>query len=131
MQKISFLKKLTYILLFIAFAFRPVYHLAYIVYYQLNIDYIIETYCVNKDKPELQCNGKCHLAKQIVKAGDSENGSEKNQSFSIEISIVYLQDTNLNYSFFSLKEQRLKVTSLYSNIYKYNYIDTIFHPPLV
>lgn len=94
-------------------------------------DYIKNELCENKDAPELQCNGKCHLAKQIVKAGDSENGSEKNQSFSIEISIVYLQDTNLNYSFFSLKEQRLKVTSLYSNIYKYNYIDTIFHPPLV
>ena len=39
--------------------------MAYIGYYQLNIDYIIETYCVNKSKPELQCNGKCHLAKQI------------------------------------------------------------------
>ncbi|QTE21261.1 hypothetical protein [Polaribacter cellanae] len=32
----------------------------------MNIDYIIETYCVNKDKPALQCNGKCHLAKKIT-----------------------------------------------------------------
>ena len=22
-------------------------------------------FCVNKDKPEMQCNGKCHLAKQV------------------------------------------------------------------
>ncbi|WMI67715.1 hypothetical protein [Mangrovimonas sp. YM274] len=41
------------------------FYLGQIGYYELNIDYIIETYCVNKDKPQLQCNGKCHLAKQM------------------------------------------------------------------
>lgn len=40
--------------------------MGYVAYYELNIDYIIETYCVNKEKPELQCNGKCHLATQLV-----------------------------------------------------------------
>ncbi len=46
-----------------------------VLYYQLNIDYIIETYCVNKEKPELQCNGKCHLAKQlsVTKTTDYSN----------------------------------------------------------
>lgn len=39
--------------------------MGYLAYFQLNIDYIIETYCVNKEVPELKCNGKCHLAKQL------------------------------------------------------------------
>ena len=42
------------------------YHIGYIAYFECNIDYIIETFCVNKEKPQLQCNGKCHLAKQIA-----------------------------------------------------------------
>ncbi len=46
-------------------------------YFELNIDDIIETYCVNKEKPQLQCNGKCHLTKQLTL-----DASEKNESAS-------------------------------------------------
>ncbi|AUP79482.1 hypothetical protein [Flavivirga eckloniae] len=56
---------LAYILLF-SLVLRPAYNIGYVAYFQLNIDYIIETYCVNKEKPELQCNGKCHLASQLT-----------------------------------------------------------------
>ena len=38
-----------------------------IVEYVLNQDYIAEFLCINKEKPELQCNGKCHLVKEIEK----------------------------------------------------------------
>ncbi len=44
----------------------------------MNIDYIIETYCVNKEKPKLQCNGKCHLAGNLAlstSSSDTENTS--------------------------------------------------------
>ena len=30
----------------------------------LNEDYITKVLCVNKDKPAMKCNGKCHLSKQ-------------------------------------------------------------------
>ncbi len=62
--------------LFFLFALRPAYNVGYVLYYELNIDYIIETYCVNKEKPKLECNGKCHLMKQLnVGASTSENPS--------------------------------------------------------
>jgi hypothetical protein len=44
--------------------------------YTLNKAYIALALCENKDKPELQCEGKCHLAKEITKAnaaGKKEN----------------------------------------------------------
>lgn len=41
--------------------------------YQMNKERITELFCVNKDKPKLQCNGKCHLAKQLRKASDRES----------------------------------------------------------
>jgi len=94
-------------------------------------DYIKTELCENKDAPELQCNGKCHLAKQIVKAGDSESGNEKNQYFKIEISIVYFQETNYNELFLLSKDENLKINTSYNNTYKFHYTDVVFHPPLV
>ena len=45
--------------------FKPVFPLAsYIVQY----DYIVNELCVNRDKPDLKCNGKCHLKDQLAKA---------------------------------------------------------------
>ena len=43
-----------------------------VVDYQLNKARITELYCVNKARPQLHCNGKCHLAKQLRKADDAE-----------------------------------------------------------
>ena len=40
--------------------------------YTLNKARITELYCVNKAKPQLHCNGKCHLAKQLRKTDSDE-----------------------------------------------------------
>ncbi|WP_210518852.1 hypothetical protein [Hymenobacter terricola] len=45
-----------------------------VVDYQLNKARITELYCVNKARPMLHCNGKCHLAQQLRKA---EGGDKK------------------------------------------------------
>jgi hypothetical protein len=42
--------------------------------YQLNKAAITAQYCVNKTRPQLHCNGKCHLAQQLRKA---EGGDKK------------------------------------------------------
>lgn len=44
---------------------KPFYPL---VEYSLNKSYIAQTLCENKYRPQLQCEGKCHLAKEIAKA---------------------------------------------------------------
>lgn len=44
-----------------------------VVDYQVHKARITQLFCVNKDKPSLHCNGKCHLAKQLHKASDSES----------------------------------------------------------
>lgn len=43
-----------------------------VVDYQLNKARITELYCINKARPQLHCNGKCHLAQQLRKADDAE-----------------------------------------------------------
>ena len=44
-------------------------------FYQLNKEYITKTYCVNKAKPELKCDGKCHLKKMLKKSKKTEQES--------------------------------------------------------
>lgn len=41
----------------------------------MNVSEITELFCVNKEKPQLQCNGKCHLATQLVDTEKDENQS--------------------------------------------------------
>lgn len=54
-------------LLFLAFGKS-----ALVLHYQLNKKAIAETRCENRDKPEMQCNGHCYLAKQLKKAAEKE-----------------------------------------------------------
>lgn len=42
--------------------------------YMINYDYIAEALCENRDKPYLECNGKCYLADQLQQTThDSHN----------------------------------------------------------
>lgn len=41
--------------------------------YQVHREQVTRLFCVNKDKPKMQCNGRCHLVKQLRKAGAAES----------------------------------------------------------
>lgn len=45
--------------------------------YELNVETITQAFCENKDKPELKCNGKCHLSKQLTGSETSTSGTEE------------------------------------------------------
>lgn len=47
--------------------------------FYLNQDYIAKNWCVNRDKPAMRCNGKCHLGKQLREEDrkDQENPERK------------------------------------------------------
>jgi len=45
-------------------------------HYELNKANIIELFCINKDKPRLKCDGKCHLKTTLQKASEQEEGIE-------------------------------------------------------
>ncbi|MCC3158166.1 hypothetical protein LJ737_13030 [Hymenobacter sp. 15J16-1T3B] len=40
--------------------------------YALHQQRITERFCVNKTRPQLRCNGRCHLRKQLANAGDTD-----------------------------------------------------------
>ncbi|QDO94580.1 hypothetical protein FNB79_11590 [Formosa sediminum] len=103
-----------------------------LVEYAAFYDYIVNELCVNKDEPELQCNGTCHLKDQLAKASDTEKGNnDKSSSITFENSLVFFQDSKFNFALFIPQEQNSNIDTSYHNIYKFQYMDFVFHPPLV
>ncbi len=126
MPKIELLQKSTailFVLLYMLAMLRPVQPY---VEYILNQDYIAEFLCINKDKPELQCNGKCHLVKEIEK-------QQKNDANALAISIenypigfVNILKVKALNSFTSLKKH---TSTPYQKLYSFNYNYSAFQPP--
>lgn len=81
---------LTYMLNQWAFVFP------YLEYY-VNYEYIAEVLCINQDKPELECNGKCHLKETIREEADEDSGNSPNtasdfkQEYSLHIATADIQ----------------------------------------
>lgn len=66
--------------------------------YLLNKDYIAKVLCVNRDKPEMKCNGKCHLAKQLKKQDAAEGQTEKSGKTVRTLDEVNLTNENVSTS---------------------------------
>jgi hypothetical protein len=45
--------------------------------YEVNQKYIAEKLCENRDKPWLNCNGRCYLMKKIKQAEEKEKSAER------------------------------------------------------
>lgn len=97
-------------------------------YYKLDPVGFIEALCVNKDKPELQCNGKCHLNK-VLKSQDKDQDIPENV---VDFKELLLYTITLEKIIFKQKNDLKKQnTSIYKNLYSYNSINDCFHPPQV
>jgi hypothetical protein len=44
-----------------------------LVNYQIQKTYYIEVLCENQEEPEIQCEGKCHLSKQLAAESTNPN----------------------------------------------------------
>ncbi|MDO6738606.1 hypothetical protein [Wenyingzhuangia sp. 2_MG-2023] len=116
------------ILLFIAFSivFRPVLPVfEYITCY----NYIVNELCVNKDKPELECNGKCYLMKELSKASESEKNkgeTSKKRMYEFHLLFLHKMDDSLSKCYLNTSNSNIFE---YSNLYTYLITFFHFHPP--
>lgn len=96
-------------------------------YYKLDPIGFIERLCENVDKPELQCNGKCHLKK--VTESKSEDNTLPNQLIDFkEILLYYVHSKHLNFEVTQIdKHSTIQYNNHYSFISEYDY----FHPPKI
>ena len=94
-------------------------------YYEIDPVGFIEQLCENKDKPELKCNGKCHL-KKVAQSSSSEN---KNDSSIIDFKELLLFKVNsTSYTFYNINFKQKPIIN-YTNLYSYLSFYECFHPP--
>lgn len=100
--------------------------------YVINYEYISEVLCINKEKPEMHCNGKCHLMQELAKASDDEKplSSDKKSQHS-EIEVLFIEELN---TFCFTKQSDFILTTpiiYYSNLYSHINCNSVFHPPSI
>lgn len=112
---------------FFAVIFRPAFPF---LDYVLNYHYIATELCENKNKPELECNGKCHLKKELAKAykNDIPSSNEK-KTETTETVILFIVSLPV-FSFDKDNKHIQKIHLEYQNLY--SHLDTVFvfRPPI-
>lgn len=97
--------------------------------YELNTVAITEAFCENKDEPQLECNGKCHLAKEIKK--EEKKKSELPVNINEFLSVVLDVHEPAELQLVDTPDPRIKHQSRYIEAETALYLSGIFHPPRV
>jgi hypothetical protein len=101
-----------------------------IVIYELAKPYIIEKYCINKQSPELHCNGKCHLAKVMTQDETDHPGDPLNvPAPEFKYLTLYFLGTHTGpmENYFQSTLNFFEVQPMYSRLRDL----AVFHPPQV
>lgn len=69
----ALVKTVVAIVVFISLTAQCLVQLGIVGYYELNKQYIATHLCVNRDKPQMKCCGRCYLRKQLRKIDDTSN----------------------------------------------------------
>lgn len=95
--------------------------------YQLNKAFIAATLCENRDRPLINCHGKCHLSKQIDRSGESPDPQSAKtgiKSVSLDsyepVAVLTLGDVD---------DSSLSLRSFQDNRSAEGHLQGIFHPP--
>jgi hypothetical protein len=113
--------------------------MAYSIFWQVNFYFnqkeIAAKECVNKNRPEMHCNGKCYLAIQLKKAdAELESQKEKQQGSYSNLKIIegasYIPNEKIFFELNSSYKNVSKHNYIYNNTYKLEFHFPIFHPPV-
>ncbi|WP_313599269.1 hypothetical protein [Epilithonimonas vandammei] len=119
------MKTLFFICIVLIVALRPVLPL---LDYTINYTYIRENICENRARPELNCNGKCYLAKQI--SGSSQNSDKQSV---LKLSIISETFTAEDILTVRIPDFKAGADDPYvsdASLYQYLAVSGIFRPPL-
>tara|TARA_R110001592_G_scaffold111321_3_gene308288 strand:+ start:563 stop:943 length:381 start_codon:yes stop_codon:yes gene_type:complete len=98
-------------------------------YYKLDPIGFVENLCENKDKPQLQCNGKC----QLMKVAESQNSDQNTPESIIDFKeLILYPSPNTSFQLTQYTPiRRQYFSSHYLNLYTFNNTSDCFHPPRV
>lgn len=122
------MKKLAFLIIIVLFL-KPVFP---VIDYAVNYDYISKVLCINKEKPAMHCNGKCHLMKELAKASETEKpiSSDKKQNLNVLNDLFVEELDTFNLAIIDRKDKS-SLNSKYTNLYSHLDSYSIFHPPTI
>lgn len=95
--------------------------------YQIHLpEYLAK--CINREQPQLHCNGQCILMQKIK---EKEKQEDKKNLTVYEYSSLYVNKENTAFIPYIVKEQPEKIHfSRYLKNYNFEYNITVFRPPI-
>lgn len=96
-------------------------------FYFIDSETYIELFCKNKEKPELECDGKCSLNKVAQETSQKQDRLPEN-SFSLFF-LDFIPSDNFTLNFESFKKVPKKINEFISSIYSFLYFNTLKQPP--
>jgi hypothetical protein len=125
---------LVFIVFALALLWKDIAAFSWNVNFYLNQKSLAKTFCENKDKPEMKCNGKCYLAKKLKQIAQEEQEERQNKlvpPLKLKDSEWFSSLANHVFSLptiiFHIEEQKPQV--LPNQQLAAGYISNCFHPP--
>lgn len=107
--------------------FRPLIPLAE---YAVNYDYISKVLCINKSRPEVHCNGKCYLSKELAKTNDTDPSPlNKTKNSGQKILDTYIP-SGITEVTITEKIPFFNFSFAYEDAYSFLFLKHIFRPPV-
>lgn len=96
------------------------------VYYSLDREGFIEQLCENKDKPELNCDGKCMLAQMLQAQSEDDEPMPIIGWEEVLVFFVVLPSYSM-----SPEDNHERHTVQYVDLYTYHYTPRLIKPPMI
>ncbi|HNR15733.1 MAG TPA: hypothetical protein PKG90_03605 [Chitinophagaceae bacterium] len=121
-------KKIVAIIFVIIFSLQLFYTTGFTIWFFVNRTTIAREHCINKDRPELKCDGKCFLNKKI-----KETEQHQNEEAPLQIKQL-VEGSPCTISTISCTIASPEVNLIHnpisvSNNYSFDHIISVFRPP--
>lgn len=100
--------------------------------FEIRRDYIVANLCENRNRPQLNCNGQCYLAKKIATARQQEQKQAENNFLSRLIDFTAETPTHIPFQFEPATYEiwNAPLFSFFSRLSNKDILHQIFHPPI-
>ena len=121
------MKKPAAIFFLLLFSLQSFYATGFVAWFYINRARVAREHCVNKNRPELHCNGSCFLSKKLKEA-EQKQDEEKGNVFARWVEIGPCALSQFSYSLPAPESARI-LQAAYTNFYRFRPERSIFHPP--
>jgi len=98
-------------------------------YYIAFTDSFIENYCINTDKPALNCDGKCYLSKLLERDSTENDDQERMMLISSDELVFCLQETRNEVSDLNFYQHSKPIDQI-NQLYTFDFLERHIKPPI-